>query len=70
MGTYYNLRYDNNKTNSTNVGIAIKWNSKTKTGELIIINLDNWVQEPCLKKDPICMKNILNYIKKIIPLQI
>ena len=38
MGNYYNLRYDNSITNSTNVGIAIKWNSFTKTGELIIID--------------------------------
>lgn len=38
MGSYYNLRYDNSITNSTNVGIAIKWNSFTKTGELIIID--------------------------------
>ena len=40
MENYYNLRYDNSITNSSNVGIAIKWNSATKTGELIIIN---WV---------------------------
>ena len=40
MANYYNLRYDNSITNSSNVGIAIKWNSATKTGELIIIN---WV---------------------------
>lgn len=38
MGTYYNLRYDNSITNRSNVGIAIKWNSVTKTGELIIIS--------------------------------
>ena len=40
MENYYNLRYDNSITNSSNVGIAIKWNSATNTGELIIIN---WV---------------------------
>ena len=40
MENYYNLRYDNSITNSSNVGIAIKWNSATKTGELVIIN---WV---------------------------
>lgn len=40
MENYYNLRYDNSITNSSNVGIAIKWNSATKTGELLIIN---WV---------------------------
>ncbi|MCC7552989.1 MAG: hypothetical protein KO202_00660 [Methanobacteriaceae archaeon] len=38
MENYYNLRYDNNVTGSSNVGIAIKWNSNTKTGELIVIN--------------------------------
>ena len=40
MENYYNLRYDNSITNSSNVGIAIKWNSATKTGELVLIN---WV---------------------------
>lgn len=38
MENYYNLRYDNSITKGSDVGIAIKWNSETKTGELIIIN--------------------------------
>ncbi|MBQ2653142.1 MAG: hypothetical protein IJF83_06260 [Methanobrevibacter sp.] len=50
MENYYNLRYDDSRTNSSNVGIAIKWNSATKTGELIIINLENWGAGQAFKK--------------------
>ncbi|WP_298500898.1 FmdE family protein [uncultured Methanobrevibacter sp.] len=50
MENYYNLRYDDSRTNSTNVGIAIKWNSATKTGDLIIINLENWSSGVAFKK--------------------
>lgn len=64
MGTYYNLRYDNNKTNSTNVGIAIKWNSKTKTGELIIINLDNWGSGAIFKKGSNMYEEYIKLYKK------
>ena len=64
MGTYYNLRYDNNKTNSTNVGIAIKWNSKTKTGELIIINLDNWGAGALFKKGSNMYEEYIKLYKK------
>ncbi|MCK9152590.1 FmdE family protein, partial [Methanobacterium alcaliphilum] len=42
-GTYYNLRLTSNDTkaeNGSNVGILIKWNSKTNTGVAVIIN---WV---------------------------
>lgn len=38
MENYYNLRYDNSVTNKSNVGIVVKWNKATQTGELIIIN--------------------------------
>lgn len=64
MGTYYNLRYDNNKTNSSNVGIAIKWNSKTKTGELIIINLDNWGAGSLFKKGSNMYEEYIKLYKK------
>ena len=37
MENYYNLRYNLTYTNGTEVGIAIKWNSATKTGEAIIV---------------------------------
>lgn len=50
MGNYYNLRYDDSRTNSSNVGIAVKWNSATKTGELIIVNLVNWGSGQAFKK--------------------
>lgn len=40
MGNYFNLRFDDNKTNKSNVGIIIKWNSVTKTGTVSIVN---WV---------------------------
>lgn len=64
MGTYYNLRYDNNKTNSTNVGIAIKWNSKTKTGELIIISLDKWGAGQIFKKGSNMYEEYIKLYKK------
>ncbi|MBQ2832223.1 FmdE family protein [Methanobrevibacter sp.] len=37
MENYYNLRYNLTYTNGTNVGIAIKWNSATNTGEAMIV---------------------------------
>lgn len=37
MENYYNLRYNLTYTNGTEIGIAIKWNSATKTGEAIIV---------------------------------
>lgn len=50
MENYYNLRYDDSRTNSSNVGIAIKWNSATKTGDLVLINLVNWSSGVAFKK--------------------
>ena len=50
MENYYNLRYDDSYTNVSDVGIAIKWNSATKTGELIIVNLLNWGSGQAFKK--------------------
>lgn len=37
MENYYNLRYNLTYTNGTEIGIAIKWNSATNTGEAIIV---------------------------------